>query len=295
MNVRATSVQIQRLSPLVRCPVSSALSTRWCGSARLEFLIRPRDRGTGLFPGLLRTAHADRNLQRGFQQPLHDQARQPAHDRQIRNQRRELRAKLTGDLVRQRRLRRGPAGSTPQPMAAIFRDVRLDRRQLRHLVTPRVADRIARVQTMLAVTTRVGDEIDEGIHALNGDQRPRVSRMARLSARFAPALHAATSVALPPCEAIGGRRLRGRGRVLLPQRQLSFQVGDLFPLCDLLACSAICRSRSASSRRKRSTSCFRRSSASLRCRRLGRDTRHTVRRSDQFVQAPELLRAKRIR
>src|SRR5947209_61869 len=56
-----------------------------------------------------------------------------------------------------------------------------------------------------------------------------------------------------------------------------------------LACSAICRSRSASSRRKRSTSCFRRSWASCRCCRLGRDTRHTVRRSDQVVQPPELL------
>ena len=38
-----------------------------------------------------------------------------------------------------------------------------------------------------------------------------------------------------------------------------------------LVCSAIWRSRSANSRRKRSFSCFRRSSASLRRRRLGRE------------------------
>ena len=46
--------------------------------------------------------------QSAFEQPLHDQARQPAHDRQIGDQRGELRAKLAHDLVGQRRLRLGP-------------------------------------------------------------------------------------------------------------------------------------------------------------------------------------------
>ena len=196
----------------------------------LEFLIRPRDRGTGLFPCLLRTAHADRNLQRGVQQPLHHQAWQPAHDRQIRDQRRELRAELADDLVRQGRLRRVPACSTPQPMAAIFRDVWLDRGQLRHLVTARVADLIVAVQTMMAVTTRVRHEIDDGIHAPDGDQRPRVSRMARLSAQVASTLRAATPFAWTAGETIGGRWLRRCRRVLLSECELTLQVRDAFGL-----------------------------------------------------------------
>lgn len=67
---------------------------------RAEFLVRRRDRGTGLFPGLLRTAHADRNLQRALKQPLDDQAGQSADHRQIRDQRRQVRAKRTDDVVR---------------------------------------------------------------------------------------------------------------------------------------------------------------------------------------------------
>ena len=142
------------------------------GQRVLEFLVRPRDRRTGLFPGLLRTAHADRNLQHALQQPLHDQAWQPADDRQIRDQGRELRAKLADDLVWQGGLSRGPAGSTPPPMAPIFRDLWRDRRRLRHLVTPRVADLIAPVQPMMTLTTRVRHEIDNDIDARDGDQRP---------------------------------------------------------------------------------------------------------------------------
>ena len=64
------------------------------GQGRLEFLVRRADGGTGLFPGLLRAPQTDRDLQRAFEEPLDDQTRQPAHDRQIRNQGRELRAEL---------------------------------------------------------------------------------------------------------------------------------------------------------------------------------------------------------
>ncbi len=38
---------------------------------------------------------------------------------------------------------------------------------------------------------------------------------------------AATPVALAAGQSVGGRRLRGRCRVLLPQRQLVFQIGNL--------------------------------------------------------------------
>ena len=59
--------------------------------------------------------------------------------------------------------------------------------------------------------------------------------MAWLSTRLAPAFHAATAFSLSAGKAIGGRRLRRSRRVLLPQGQLTFQLGDLFlGLRDLL-------------------------------------------------------------
>src|SRR5712691_11767710 len=59
--------------------------------------------------------------------------------------------------------------------------------------------------------------------------------MARLAARLPPAFQAATSFPLSAREAVGGRRLRCRRRVLLSQGQLPFQVSDLFfRLRDLL-------------------------------------------------------------
>ena len=51
-----------------------------------QLLIRRRHSGTRLFPRVLRTSQAERNLQDVCEQPLHDQARQAADDRQIRNQ-----------------------------------------------------------------------------------------------------------------------------------------------------------------------------------------------------------------
>ena len=50
--------------------------------------------------------------------------------------------------------------------------------------------------------------------------------MSRLPAGFAATLHAATALALPPCETVGGRRLRRRCRVLLAQCQLPFEISD---------------------------------------------------------------------
>ena len=52
--------------------------------------------------------------------------------------------------------------------------------------------------------------------------------MSRLTARPAPALLAATPLALVARQPIGGRRLRRRRRVLRPQSQLTFEIRDLF-------------------------------------------------------------------
>ena len=167
-------------------------------------------------------------MQRSFEQPLHHETRQSAHDREIRNQRRELRAKLPHAVVRQRRLRRVPALVTAQLVAPIFGDVRLDRGQLGHLVTPRSADLSARVQRLLAMPTDRRDEIDNRLHPFDWHQRPGVPRMPRLSPRFAATLRAATPFALLASEAIGGGWLGRHRRVLLAQRQLPLQICDLF-------------------------------------------------------------------
>ena len=205
------------------------------GQGRLEFLVRRADGGTGLFPGLLRAPQTDRDLQRAFEEALDDQARQPAHDRQIRNQGRELRSELPRDLVRQRRLRRASARATAPPMAAILDDVRLDGGQFRDLMASGITDGVARVQPVLAMATRLGDQINGLIRTLGGNQGARMPGMSGLPTGLASTLRAATAFALTAGEAIGGRRLRGRRRILLAQRQLSLQIGDALGLLGNLA------------------------------------------------------------
>jgi hypothetical protein len=119
-------------------------------------------------------------------------------------------------------------------MTPIFRDVRLDRRQLGDLMAPRVADLVTPMQPVRALTTRVGYEVHDRLHALGRHERPMVPRMPRLTAGPTPTLRAATPHPLSAREAIGGRRLRRRRRVLLPQRELPFQVVDLFRLLSIL-------------------------------------------------------------
>jgi len=82
-----------------------AVEHRLLGQRPLEFLARPGDGGTRFFPGFLGAPHADRNLERPFEQPLHDESRQATHDRQVRNQGGQLRSELPLDLVGQGHLR----------------------------------------------------------------------------------------------------------------------------------------------------------------------------------------------
>jgi hypothetical protein len=111
----------------------------------LQFRVGLRDGRTRFLPGLLRTANTDRNLERAFEQlPNHD-TRQSADDRQIRDQSRQVWAKLADYVVGQRRQGGAAARRTRTVIAAIFRDLRLDRRQFGHLVSAGIADRVARM------------------------------------------------------------------------------------------------------------------------------------------------------
>ncbi len=169
----------------------------------LQFLVRRRHGRTRLFPRVLRTPHADRNLQRVFEQALHHQAWQATHDGEIRNQGAELRPKLAGEFGGHWRERARAAGGTLPPMAAVLGDVRGDPRQLRNLMPSRIADRVPRVQAARALATRLRHEIDDRIHALDGHQLTVMPGMSRLTAGLASTLHATATFTGSTREAVG--------------------------------------------------------------------------------------------
>lgn len=113
-------------------------------------------------------------------------------------------------------------------MAAILGNVRLDRWQFSDLMAPGLARIIAHAQAALAMPTLIGDKIDDRGHALDRNQRPRVSRMPGLPSRLPVALLPATSHALATGEPVRSRWFRCRGRVLITQRQLPFEISNLF-------------------------------------------------------------------
>jgi hypothetical protein len=102
-------------------------------------------------------------------------------------------------------------------------------------VASRADDCVARVEAAPTMRTSVGEQINHGVHTLDGYRRPRVAGMARLTAWLAAALQAPTSFALASREAVGGRRLGGHGRILLAQCELSLQIGDALDLLSNLA------------------------------------------------------------
>ncbi|MEP7308741.1 MAG: hypothetical protein ABJA98_24810 [Acidobacteriota bacterium] len=102
-------------------------------------------------------------------------------------------------------------------------------------MTAALPDTVSCMQSPRAMATRLGHQIHGLIGTLGGHQWARVPRMTGLSPGLASTLRAAPAFALASREAIRGRRLRGGRRVLLSQRELSFEIRDLsFLLGDLL-------------------------------------------------------------
>jgi hypothetical protein len=66
-----------------------------------------------------------------------------------------------------------------------------------------IAERVARVQAVLALTTRGRHEVDDRLHAIGGHERSMVSGMSRLTAGLSPTLPAATPLTLSASKAIG--------------------------------------------------------------------------------------------
>ena len=91
----------------------------------------------------------------------------------------------------------------------------------------RIPKGVSRVQAARAVATRLRREIHNRIDALDGHQLTMTSRMAGLPAGFPSALRAAPPLPLLTRKAIGRRRLRCDGGILLFQRELPLQVVDL--------------------------------------------------------------------
>ena len=115
-------------------------------------------------------------------------------------------------------------------MTAIFGDVRRDRGQLRHLMTARDADRLAGAEPVRARSTGIRGQIDEPFNALGWHQRAMVARMPRLPAGLASTLPASLARPLLASEAVGRRRLGREGGILLPERELAFEIRDAFRL-----------------------------------------------------------------
>ena len=181
-----------------------AVEHRLLGQGPLEFLARPGDGGTRFFPGLLGTAHADRNLERPFEQAPHDEARQATHDRQVCNQGGQLRSELPLDLVGPGRLRGLAARGTDDWRTLVFGDVRFDRRQLGALIPSRRAGEHALIgpQWVIAMATHGRQEFHRRVHALRRDQRPAMARMSRLPAACPPTLLTPSPRALSAGESI---------------------------------------------------------------------------------------------
>jgi hypothetical protein len=107
-----------------------------------EFGIRRRQSRARFLPCMLGAPQTDRNLQRAFEEALHDQPRHAAHDGQIRNQGRRFGAELVRVLVGQPGQCDGAAVGTLAAMAAELGDVRRNRRHLRDVMPTRMSDRI---------------------------------------------------------------------------------------------------------------------------------------------------------
>ena len=87
-------------------------------------------------------------------------------------------------------------------MTSVLRDVRRDHWQLRDLMTPRISNAVLCGQAARTLATRVGHQIDDRIHAFDGDGRAIVPGMPRLTAWRTPTLHAPTADTLLAREAI---------------------------------------------------------------------------------------------
>jgi hypothetical protein len=153
---------------------------------------------------------------------------QPTDDGQIGDKAGQVRPELADDVVRHARVGRAPAMRTRCVVTSIFGHVRLDARHLRHLVPARRADDVPPTQRALTAITRRWDEIDDGIDALRGNQRPAVAAMTRLAAGPAPTLSPTPSNPWPAGKAVRRWWPGGSRRVLLAQRQLPFEVGNAF-------------------------------------------------------------------
>jgi hypothetical protein len=91
------------------------------------------------------------------------------------------------------------------------------------------------VQAASTVSAPLRDMMDHAVYAVRGHQRTRVPRMAGLAARLAAALAPTAANPLSAGETVRGRRLRGDRRILISQRQLTFQIGDALGLLGDLA------------------------------------------------------------
>ena len=204
-----------------------------------QFLARCGHRLAGFFPALLRASQTDVDSQNLPQQGFHHPARHAADHRQVGDQRRQLRPEMPLGFLWHRRARAFAALRTDHAMTLIFDRARLDGRQFGHLMPLRFPGGLhlfdVRGQRMTAVPALFRQNRPNLVDLRDGQQGPMRPAMAGLSAHFSAALLAAAALARFAGQSVGGRRLGRVRRVLLAQRQLTLQIGDLlFGVGDLL-------------------------------------------------------------
>ena len=146
---------------------------------------------TGFFPALLRAPQTDFDSQNLLQQGFHYPSRHAADYRQVCDQRRQLRAEVSGGLPRHGGARAFATFRTDHAVALIFNGARLDGRQFGHLMPLRLPGCLhlldlpgQRVAAMLALIRQDGPNL---VHFAKRRQRPMRPAMARLSSRLPPA------------------------------------------------------------------------------------------------------------
>jgi len=132
---------------------------------------------------------------------------------EVGDQRRQFRPEMAPHVLRRFRLRGLSAVRADGFLTSVFGNVRLDRRQLGHLMPPRLSlcGYLSATAGEAAITmaAAVRQQVDSPIDPLCRDQAAPVARVAVLTTRFAAALaFSCPPEALLTGQPIGRRRLR---------------------------------------------------------------------------------------
>ena len=148
----------------------------------------------------------------------------------MRDQRGQVRPKVTPRFGRKWGLRFLPAFGTTAPVAPVFGDLRLDGRQFSHLVSQARPPSCCDVsgERLFAADTLLGQHLHNLVDPLVRHRLPPMPGMTWLPATLpATLLSAASTLTLLTSKAVGGGRFRRCRRVPFAQAKLPLKIGNL--------------------------------------------------------------------